>query len=148
MSWYLTYKRTLGHGFTLDDPDTIAYLMTTSGAIVYFIYGIQMYVRPEDYNTSTLYKSGDICYFIGACYYIFAALRDDHWFWFLPFAGQYGVAPGSVRYDTKECLSQDGLPPVLITDLCRRRHIRPEMEQKKSESIEVDVDSSIIISFH
>ncbi|CAF0966581.1 unnamed protein product [Didymodactylos carnosus] len=77
MSWYRTYTRTLGRGFTLDDPDTIN-------------------VYPDQYGTNYLYTNGDILYFVGACYYIFACLRDDGWFWFMPFAGQYRIASGKL----------------------------------------------------
>lgn len=121
MSWYLTYIRTLGHGFSLDDPDTIAYLTTTTASIMYFIYNIQIISHPEQYNSNFLYTYADILYFIAACYYIFAALRDDNWFWFLPLAGQYGVAAGKIRIETTKVLPSDGKPSILITDLCVRR---------------------------
>ena len=120
-SWYLTYIRTLGRGFSLDDPDTIAYLSTTIASIIYFIYNIQINAQPEQYGTNYLYTYADILYFIGACYYIFAVLRDDHWFWFLPFAGQYGVAPGRVKVETTKVLPTYGKPVILMTDPCVRR---------------------------
>jgi hypothetical protein len=116
----MTYVRTLGRGFTLDDPDTIAYLATTISAIIYFVYNIQICAHPEQYQTNLVYYNGDILIFIGACFYIFAALRDDHWFWFLPMAGQYGVAPGKIKIETEKVLPSEGLTPILITDACRR----------------------------
>src|ERR1700734_1490543 len=88
MSWYMTYIRTLGRGFTLDDPDTIACLATFISSIIYFVYNIQINIQPEQYATNLIYTYGDIVYFTGACYYLFATLRDEHWFWFLPLAGQ------------------------------------------------------------
>lgn len=120
MSWYMTYTRTLGRGFTFDDPDTIAYLTTTISSLIYVLYNIQINLHPQDYGKNLLYQSGDILYFIGACYYIFAALRDENCFWFLPLAGQYGIAAGRVRVETKE-IPKSGRSPVFITDLCRRR---------------------------
>ncbi|CAF1312480.1 unnamed protein product [Rotaria sordida] len=120
MSWYLTYTRTLGRGFTFDDPDTVAYLTTTISSVIYIVYNIQINIYPEQYGTNILYKYGDILYFIGAWYYIFAGLRDENCLWFLPLAGQYGVAAGSVRVETKK-LPKYGKSPILITDLCKRR---------------------------
>jgi hypothetical protein len=120
MSWYMTYTRTLGRGFTFDDPDTIAYLTTTISSFIYLRYNIHINIYPEDYGRNISYKYGDILYFIGAFYYIFAALRDENCFWFLPLAGQYGVASGRIRIETKE-LPTYGKSPVFITDLCKRR---------------------------
>ena len=121
MAWYLTYTRTLGRGFSLDDPDTIAYLSTLIASIIYFVYNIQINVQPEQYGTNYLYTYADILYFLGACYYIFAALRDEHCLWYLPLAGQYGVAAGRIQIDTEKILPAFGKPPILLTDLCRRR---------------------------
>ena len=120
MSWYMTYVRTLGRGFTLDDPDTIAWLATTISSIIYFIYNIQINVQPEQYGTNLLYTYADIVYFVGACYYIFATLRDDNWFWFLPFAGQYRVAPGKIQIETSRALPTYGKPVVLMISPCKR----------------------------
>jgi hypothetical protein len=120
-SWYMTYIRTLGRGFTFDDPDTMAYLTTTLASIMYFVYNIQINVKPELYADNRLYTYADILYFIGACYYVLSSLRDDHWFWFLPLAGQYGVAPARVSIDTTKVMPCYGKPSVLMTDLCRRR---------------------------
>ncbi len=146
MSWYMTYIRTLGRGFSLDDPDTIAYLATTIASIIYFIYNIQINTDPEQYGTNLLYTYADILYFIGACYYIFAALRDDHWFWSLPLAGQYGVPPGKIQIDTRKILPSYGKPSILITDICRQRRTENDMtKRKQSESI---ANSSIIITVH
>ncbi|CAF3033736.1 unnamed protein product [Rotaria socialis] len=121
MSWYMTYTRTLGRGFTLDDPDVIAFSCTSISSIIYIVYNIQINVDPLQYGTNTLYTYGDIVYFVGACYYIFACLRDDNWFWFLPLSGQYGVAAGRIRVETKD-LPQIGRPVVLMTDPYRRRN--------------------------
>eukprot|EP00742_Colponemidia_sp_Colp-10_P004885 GILJ01005218.1.p1 GENE.GILJ01005218.1~~GILJ01005218.1.p1 ORF type:complete len:296 (-),score=33.71 GILJ01005218.1:353-1240(-) len=118
MSWYMTYTRTLGRGFTLDDPDTVAYLCTTASSFVYVTYNIQILLDPDQYGENRLFVDGDIVYLMGAFFYIFAALRDDGWFWFLPLAEQYGIASGTV--ETEKPVTQ-GLPPVLVTSLCRSR---------------------------
>jgi hypothetical protein len=137
MSWYMTYTRTLGRGFTFDDPDTIAYLTTTISAFVYIIYNIQINFYPEEYGRNVLYKYGDILYFIGAWYYIFAALRDENCFWFLPLAGQYGVAAGRIRVETKE-LPKYGKTPVVITDICKRR-----LHEELNNRNELNMDNPI-----
>ncbi|CAF4004532.1 unnamed protein product [Adineta steineri] len=120
LTWYIAYTRTLGRGFTLDDPDTIAYMTTTSNTLIYFVYNIQINLRPEEYGSNMLYAYADILGFIGSVYYIFGTLRDDNWFWFLPVAGQYGVAVGRIEVVTKQ-LPKYGLPPIVITDICKRR---------------------------
>ncbi|CAF1258055.1 unnamed protein product [Rotaria magnacalcarata] len=131
MSWYMTYTRTLGHGFTLDDPDFIAFSCTSISSIIYIVYNIQINVDPLQYGTNYLYTYGDIVYFVGSCYYIFACLRDDNWFWFLPLSGQYGIAPGRIRVETKD-LPQIGRPVVLMIDPCRSRTRNTELAEPKA----------------
>ena len=129
----MTYIRTLGRGFTFDDPDTAGYLTTTSAAIIYIIYNIQINVYPETYGYNSIFKYADSIFLISACIYIVAALRDDHWFWFLPFSGQYGVATGKVEtHSTKKILPQFRLSPVLIYDLCRKRQSRSVTESSEN----------------
>jgi hypothetical protein len=140
----MTYTRTLGRGFTLDDPDVIAFSATTTGSMIYVVYGIQVHIYPEEYNDNTLYTYGDIIFFLGACYYVFANLRDHNWFWFLSFAGQYGVAAGRIHVDTK-VLPQYGRPAVLMTDCCPQRR-KKQMEKAKSEDSKFDIE--IITSYH
>ena len=78
---------------------------------------------------------GDIVYFVGACYYIFASLRDEHCFWFLPLAGQYGVAPGKIHIETTKCLPSYGKPPILIIDPCRRHRKKIEIPKIKQNKL-------------
>ena len=66
MSWYRTYTRTIGRGYTLDDPDTIAYILTTLSSFIYITYNIQIITDVTQYGTNTIYYYGDIIYFIGA----------------------------------------------------------------------------------
>lgn len=87
---------------------------------MYLVYNTTLLVHPEQYGTNYLYTTADVLGFVGACFYVFANLRDDNWFWFLPLAGQYGVAPGRVRVEPK-VLPQSGKNAILITDLCRTR---------------------------
>ena len=91
--------------------------------IIYVIYFAQLLVHPENYEINMLYKVADVIGFVDACFCVFACLRDDDWFWFLPLAGQYGIALGRVQVETK-MVPQFGKPPVLLTNMCRRRNIQ------------------------
>ncbi|CAF2064107.1 unnamed protein product [Rotaria magnacalcarata] len=139
ISWYMTYTRTFGRGFTFDDPDTMGYLATTTNTLLYFVYNIQMNIHPEQYGSNQLYIYADVLGFIGSIYYIFAALRDDKWLWFLPLAGQYDVAAGSVQVETKT-LPKYGLSNVLITDVCKRR-------KEKNEQSNGKIDNNTVIFY-
>ncbi|CAF2833113.1 unnamed protein product [Rotaria sp. Silwood2] len=110
----MTYTRIFGRGYTLDDPDMISCLAMVANAIMYLVYNIQLNVSPEHYETNMLYKYADIIEFVDACFCVFACLRDDDWFWFLPLAGQYGIALGRVQVETKT-LPQFGKAPILLT---------------------------------
>jgi hypothetical protein len=123
MSWYRTYTRTLGRGYTLDDPDTVAYVLTTLSSFVYITYNIQIITGTTDYGGDDLYYKGDIMYSVGAFFYLWANLRDDGWLWWLPVGGQYGIAPGRIQTGRPVKV---GLPHMLIggsepcTRCCRR----------------------------
>lgn len=128
----MTYIRTLGRGFTLDDPDTVAWAATSISSIVYMVYNIQINVDPTQYGCNYLYTYGDIVYFIGSCYYVFATLRDENWFWFLPVQGQYRVAPGKIHIETTRPLPIYGKPPILMTAPCKclpKKRTVPKKEQ-------------------
>jgi hypothetical protein len=116
----MTYIRTLGRGFTLDDPDTVAWAATTISSFVYMVYNIQINVDPTQYGTNYLYTYGDIVYFVGSCYYIFATLRDENWFWFMPVSGQYGIAPAKIHIESTRPLPIYGKPPILMTAACSK----------------------------
>ena len=133
ISWYLTYTRILGRGYTFDDPDVMSCIAIVTSAIIYIVYNVQLNVVPQDYETNMLYKVGDIAGFIEACFCVFACLRDDNWFWFLPLAGQYGVALGRVQVETK-ILPQFGKTPILLNQLCRKSTER-ERDQKYSRMV-------------
>jgi hypothetical protein len=125
VSWYRTYTRTFGRGFTFDDPDTMGYLTTTSNTLIYLVYNIQINVHPEQYGINQLFNYADVLGFIGSIYYIFGTLRDENWFWFLPLAGQYGIAAGRIHTETR-VLPKFGHDSILITDICRCRKVRTE----------------------
>ena len=111
MSWYRTYTRTIGRGYTLDDPDTVAYTLTTLSSFIYITYNIQILIDPEQYESNTIYTNGDIVYFVGAVFYLLANLRDDGWLWWTAVSGQYGIAAGKVQTGKSV---QVGLPHLLI----------------------------------
>ena len=116
----MTYTRIFGRGFTSDDPDLVSCLAMVVNSVIYIVYNIQVNVSPEHYETNMLYKYGDIVDFVNVWFCISASLRDDDWFWFLPVAGQYGIALGRVEVETKT-LPQFGKTPILLTNMCRQR---------------------------
>jgi len=87
-TWWLTYPRRLGRGWTLDDPDFWAVVFIVVPSLVYVAYNFQIVRDPSLYGTDMLYSTGDILYACGASCYLAAALRDDGWFWFMPSAGR------------------------------------------------------------
>ena len=141
VSWYMTYTRTLGRGFTFDDPDTMGYLTTTSNTFIYLVYNIQINAHPEQYGTNQIFVYADVLGFVGSVYYIFGTLRDENWFWFLPLAGQYGVAAGRIHVETRD-LPQFGYPNILITDLCRRRKVKSKEEPVHDRNVNDDILTS------
>ena len=120
IAWYMTYTRILGRGYTLEDPDVIASLAVVTSAIVYIVYYVQLNLAPEHYETNMLYRPADVVGLVESCFCVLVCLRDDNWFWFLPLAGQYGIALGRVQVETKT-LPQFGKTPILLTSMCRRR---------------------------
>ncbi|CAF1931857.1 unnamed protein product [Rotaria magnacalcarata] len=111
MSWYRTYTRAICRGFTFDDPDTIAYTLTTLSSFIYITYNIQILQYPHMYGSNYIYTNGDIIYFVGAFFYLWANLRDDGWLWWLPVGGQYGLAAGRIQTGKPVKV---GLPHLLI----------------------------------
>lgn len=124
MSWYRTYTRAIGRGYTLDDPDTVAYTLTTLSSFVYITYNVRILIYPDEYEENTMYYSGDIMYFVGAVFYLLASIRDDGWLWWLPVAGQYGIAPGRIETGKEIIYGLSHYPIGGVhpcTRCCRRR---------------------------
>jgi hypothetical protein len=96
----------------------MAYVTNTISAILYVIYHVQVNLHPDQVASHDMYKRADLLYFVAACFYMCAGMRDEGCFWFLPLAGQYGVSHGRIQVETKT-LPQYGRPPTLVTDLCR-----------------------------
>ncbi|CAF3879931.1 unnamed protein product [Rotaria sp. Silwood1] len=138
ISWYMTYTRTIGRGFTFDDPDTMGYLTTTTNTLLYLVYNIQLNIYPEQYGTNQLYIYADVLGLIGSVYYILGTLRDENWFWFLPLAGQYGIAAGRIHIETR-VLPQFGRPKILITDICRWRKEKTKDNKLNENNANMDV---------
>ncbi|CAF2502390.1 unnamed protein product [Rotaria sp. Silwood2] len=140
MSWYRTYTRTICRGFTLDDPDTVAYTFTTLSSFIYITYNIQILQNPEEYGTNELYINGDLTYFVGCIFYLWANFRDDGWLWWMPFAGQYGVAAGRIQTEKPIVI---GLPHLLIGGpepiiRCFRRCCGNDSDVANNEVVPID----------
>ena len=138
MSWYRTYTRTIGRAFTLEDPDTIAYMLTTISSFIYINYNIQVITDLSQYDTNNIYYTGDIFYSIGAFFYLWTNLRDDGWLWWIPVAGQYGIAPGTIQTNKPVKV---GLSHLLIggnrpLTRCCRKDRRIEMKSKDNDQFD------------
>lgn len=88
-SWYQTYIRTPGRGWTLDDPDLFGSFFTFIPSIIYLVYYIQINMDPSQYGTNYLYVTGDILYMVGALGYLLGAWRDAGGSTCMPLAGGY-----------------------------------------------------------
>jgi hypothetical protein len=140
MSWYRTYTRAVGRGYTLDDADTVAYILTTLSSFIYITYNIQVLVDPEQYGVNQIYFYGDIIYFVGAFFYLWANLRDDGWLWWLPVAGQYGIAPGKIQTGRPV---KTGLHHLLIggnepCTRCCRRSFKNNVDLRRSSIVPME----------
>lgn len=100
--WYAVYieeystskETTIGRGFTLDDPDLWANLTIDIGALYYFYYNVNLFqMQFQNYETSYLFMTGDLFYFINSVLYTIASLRDCDVFWYLPTAGIWPEYP-------------------------------------------------------
>ena len=87
-TWYLTFPRKAGRGWTLDDPDLWGNVLIIAPSIVYLVYNVNILQDPTQYGTDLLYEKGDLIYAIGAFLYLACALRDDGWLFFMPEAGR------------------------------------------------------------
>jgi hypothetical protein len=93
-TWWLTFPRkTVGRGWTLDDPDVWANAGIVLPSVLYVVYNAQILADPLSYATNTLYVTGNAGYAAGAVFYLVAALRDDGYFRCLPTGGvcPYGL---------------------------------------------------------
>jgi len=88
-TWYLTYQRVPGRGFTLDDPDVWAGLTILTPGVIYIAYNVQLQLDPSQYGADYLYVVADKIYMANAILYFLASLRDVGWFWFMPTAGVF-----------------------------------------------------------
>ena len=96
--WYATYDRNIvGRGWTLDDPDLWANALLMIPSVIYLVYNAQILHDPSSYGSNTLYELGDLLYAIGSLFYLFASLRDDGWFFFMPTAGKLPGRWGETR---------------------------------------------------
>ena len=78
---------------TFDDPDVWANFLVVIPSIIYVHYNAYILSHTDQYGTYDLYVQADIAYFVGAIFYLIAALRDDGWFFWCTTAGQcmYGL---------------------------------------------------------
>ena len=80
---------TPARGWTFDDPDFHANWSILVGVTLYLTYEIQLYLNPSVYSTNYFYETADEIYVCNAIFYMFGALRDLGWFWFMPSFGRF-----------------------------------------------------------
>jgi len=96
-TWYFTYQRVPGRGFTFDDPDMWANCTIIAPAIIYVVYNVQTQLNPASYGYNFLYVTADKIYMANATCYFVASLRDAGWFWFMPTSGSFPYLPWSPK---------------------------------------------------
>jgi len=87
-TWYLTYRRIPGRGWTLDDPDVWSLVTILIGDIMYIIYNCMIISDRESYGTNYFYVAADWVFVVNSWLYVACALRDAGWFFQLPTAGR------------------------------------------------------------
>jgi hypothetical protein len=97
-SWWATHERGPGRGLSIYDLDAWSTALLIAASIVYLTYNCQItraqgegwwgvHHDPNNYAHNALFVSADVMYFVGACLYLFASMRDcDCWFWLPRFA--------------------------------------------------------------
>jgi len=88
-TWYITYPRIPGRGWTLDDPDLWASASIITPGVMYIVYNVQLQLHPHRYGGYFLYVIADKIYMANSLLYFLCSLRDVGWFWFLPTAGAW-----------------------------------------------------------
>jgi len=103
ITWWLTYRRVPGRGWTLDDPDVWALSTILVGDIMYIIYNSEIINNRTTYGSNTLYATADWVFLVNSFCYLACSLRDAGWFYFLPTAGRF-------RFNTKYVLVHEPDP--------------------------------------
>jgi len=99
MTWYMTYRRIPGRGFTFDDPDVWALLTILVGDLLYIIYNSETIDNRQSYGTNYLYVSADWVFVFNSWVYLLCALRDADWFYLLPTGGRPNFDAKYIRVD-------------------------------------------------
>jgi len=87
-TWYLTYRRIPGRGWTLDDPDVWALITLIIGDLMYIVYNSEIIFDRSTYGANFLYVAADWVFVVNSWIYVVCALRDADWFFLLPTAGR------------------------------------------------------------
>jgi len=87
-TWYLTYRRIPGRGWTLDDPDVWALFTLIAGDAMYIVYNSEIIYDRSTYGANFLYVAADWVFVVNSWLYVICALRDADWFFLLPTAGR------------------------------------------------------------
>jgi len=88
ITWFITYRRIPGRGFTFDDPDVWALITLLIGDAMYIVYNSQIINDRATYGTNMLYAQADYVFLVNSWLYLACSLRDVGWFYMLPKAGR------------------------------------------------------------
>jgi len=113
ITWYFTYQRVAGRGWTFDDPDMWSNVSIITPAVIYIVYNVQMQLDPSQYGVNFLYVIADKIYMFNAIAYFIASLRDVGWFWFMPTSGRWPVSWRRKQIDQITSSSEKALNDVL-----------------------------------
>jgi len=106
-TWYLTYRRIPGRGWTLDDPDIWAMLTILLGDVMYIIYNAQIISDRSTYGSNYLYVAADWVFVVNSWCYMACALRDAGWFFLMPVGGRMHFDEKYVLKEKKEKILKD-----------------------------------------
>lgn len=140
ITWHVTYVRTPGRGYTLDDPDVWALITIFTGAIIYVVYNLQILAHPSSYGKNELYFWGDVFYAMNGVLYLLAGLRDDGWFWWMPLAGSFSSSFSFTSAASSSVSSLVGVEAEEEEDVHSRLLavvVARETEKEKEEQLQV-----------
>lgn len=72
----------------LSDTDVWGIISLAIATCYYFQYNLIMYYDANDTSHASLYLYGDYWYVVNAFIYILCAMRDNEFFWFMPYNGR------------------------------------------------------------
>jgi hypothetical protein len=70
----------------------------------------------NEYETNTLFESGDQVYLLNSIFYATCALRDCDFFWFMPEFGVYRTV-GEIMSESSEDMKVRAVPTLMLQNM-------------------------------